>query len=102
MIYDLLSRVYDSINSDIDYKAWADFIEKTVEKNADGRPELVLDLGCGTGGITAVLADKGYDMIGLDISPDMLNIARERNYGKNTLLLKLTPAHICGKRVTES
>jgi SAM-dependent methyltransferase len=56
-------------------------------KHADITVKEVLDLGCGTGGICALLADRGYDMVALDLSPDMLNIARERNYGKNTLLL---------------
>ena len=77
MIYDLLSRVYDSINSDIDYKAWADFIEKIVERESRMRPELVLDLGCGTGKMTLELASRGYDMTGIDYSPDMLDVARD-------------------------
>lgn len=78
MIYDLLSRVYDSINSDIDYKAWADFIEKIVERESRMRPELVLDLGCGTGKMTLELASRGYDMTGIDYSTDMLDVARDR------------------------
>lgn len=77
MIYDLLSRVYDSINSDIDYKAWADFIEKIVKANCKERPELVLDLGCGTGKMTLELSSRGYDMTGIDYSPDMLDVARD-------------------------
>lgn len=77
MIYDLLSRVYDSINSDIDYGTWADFIEKIIEREAKARPELVLDLGCGTGKMTLELASRGYDMTGIDYSPDMLDVARD-------------------------
>ena len=49
MIYDLLANFYDVINSDIDYKAWADFLEKIIERECKQKPELVLDLGCGTG-----------------------------------------------------
>ena len=78
MIYDLLSRVYDSVNSDIDYAAWADFIEKIVKANCKERPELALDLGCGTGKMTLELASRGYDMTGIDYSTDMLDVARER------------------------
>jgi SAM-dependent methyltransferase len=77
MIYDLLSRVYDSINSDIDYKAWADFFEKILDREAKARPELVLDLGCGTGKMTLELSSRGYDMTGIDYSPDMLDVARD-------------------------
>ena len=76
MIYGLLAPFYDEINADIDYKAWADFLEKTVEKESGTRPELVLDLCCGTGKMTLELASRGYDMTGIDYSPEMLDIAR--------------------------
>lgn len=76
MIYDILAPFYDSINSDIDYKKWADFIEDIIDKEMKIRPELVLDLGCGTGRMTLELASRGYDMTGVDCSPEMLDIAR--------------------------
>ena len=79
MIYDLLAPFYDAVNSELDYSAWADFIEKIVKKEYNGRPELVLDLGCGTGKMTLELARRGYDMTGVDCSPEMLNIARENS-----------------------
>ena len=66
MIYDLLAPFYDSINAELDYKAWADFIEKIIEKEYVGSPELVLDLCCGTGKMTLELASRGYDMTGID------------------------------------
>lgn len=78
MIYDLLAPFYDKINADIDYHAWADFIEKIVEKHGEREPELWLDLGCGTGKMTLELASRGRDMTGVDYSPEMLNLARER------------------------
>ena len=80
-----LAEIYDRING----SAYEPYAEMLVDefKLSDIPIKEVLDLGCGTGGITALLADRGYDMIGLDISPEMLNIARERNFGKNTLLL---------------
>ena len=78
MIYDLLAPVYDEINKDIDYSAWADFIEKIIKKECKAPPELVLDLGCGTGSMTLELARRGYDMTGVDISVEMLDVARER------------------------
>ena len=89
MIYDLLAPFYDSINSDIDYKAWAEFIDKIFKKEMKETPELVLDLGCGTGSMTLALADLGYDMTGIDYSPEMLDIARDRaeKEGKDILWL---------------
>jgi SAM-dependent methyltransferase len=77
MIYDLLAPFYDAINRDIDYKKWADFIEEIFKKESDVKPDLVLDLCCGTGRMTAELARRGYDMTGIDYSPEMLDIARE-------------------------
>ena len=52
MIYDLLAPFYDAINAEIDYKKWADFIEEILKKECNSRPELLLDLGCGTGRMT--------------------------------------------------
>lgn len=78
MIYDLLSKFYDSINSDIDYKTWADFIEEVIRREYKGRPELILDLGCGTGKMTLELAKRGYDMTGIDYSADMLDVAKSQ------------------------
>lgn len=80
-----IAELYDHINGNA-YIPYADFLESAFKK-ADIKVNEVLDLGCGTGGIAAILADRGYDMVALDISPEMLNIAREKNYGKNTLLL---------------
>lgn len=78
MIYDLLAPFYDEINAELDYSRWADFIEKAVERNyKSGKPELVLDLGSGTGKMTLELARRGYDMTGVDCSPEMLGIARD-------------------------
>ncbi len=77
MIYDLLAPIYDKINAELDYSAWADFIEEIIRREyREGTPELVLDLGCGTGKMTLELARRGYDMTGVDISPEMLDIAR--------------------------
>ena len=77
MIYDLLAPFYDSINADINYGKWADFIEEILKRECKTRPELVLDLGCGTGKMTIELARRGYDMTGIDYSPEMLDIARK-------------------------
>ena len=85
MSFSTLAEIYDRINGNA-YIPYADMLEDMF-KFSDIKVREVLDLGCGTGGITANLADRGYDMIGLDISPEMLMIAREHNEGKNTLLL---------------
>ena len=81
MIYDLLAPFYDEFNGDINYSEWADFIEKIIKKDyTSGSPELILDLGCGTGSMTLELASRGYDMTGVDYSTEMLDIAKKRAY----------------------
>ena len=76
--YDSIARVYDKLNAEIDYSAWADFIEECFEKYLESKPELVLDLACGTGSMTYKLAERGYDMIGVDGSEEMLSEAYSR------------------------
>ena len=74
--YTDFAYIYDKLIGQ-DYEKWADYIEDIFAKN-NLKPSLVLDLGCGTGSITNILAKRGYDMIGVDISPDMLNVARDK------------------------
>lgn len=76
--YEITSKFYDKINSHIDCEAWSDFIDAVFSRYCEKKPELVLDLGCGTGALTIPMAKRGYDMTGIDISPEMLDIARER------------------------
>lgn len=76
--YTAIAPVYDLFNRDIDYEEWADFIEKCFEKYLPEKPALVLDLACGTGRMTVPLARRGYDMIGVDASSEMLSEAVEK------------------------
>lgn len=74
-MYDSIARVYDLLNAEVDYGAWADFIEKCFERYLSDKPSLVLDLACGTGRMTRELAARGYDMTGVDGSAEMLSEA---------------------------
>ena len=85
MSFSLVAEIYDRINESA-YIPYAELLKSEFSKSEIKISE-VLDLGCGTGGISAVLADDGFDMVALDVSPEMLNFAREKNFGKNTLLL---------------
>ena len=78
--YDAIAAIYDSINADIDYSSWADFIEECFKRYMMEKPSLVLDLACGTGRMTFELHKRGYDMIGADASESMLNEAYDRAY----------------------
>ena len=76
--YGAIARVYDKLNAELDYSAWADFFEVCFDRYLPARPVLLLDLACGTGKMTLELARRGYDMIGVDGSVDMLMVARDR------------------------
>ena len=75
--YGKFARVYDLFMDNIDYEEWADYIQKHLEEQGI-RDGLVLELGCGTGTMTGLLAQKGYDMIGVDNSEEMLAEAMEK------------------------
>ena len=75
--YTSFAGVYDTFMDNVPYEEWADYLWKLLREYgiADG---LVLELGCGTGSMTELLASKGYDMIGVDNSEDMLELAMEK------------------------
>ncbi len=77
--YHAIASAYDRFNADVDYEAWSCFIESAFDRFLPARPQIVLDLACGTGRMTFPLADRGYDMIGIDGSGDMLAEAYEKN-----------------------
>ncbi len=86
-MYGDFAVLYEKLQ-DIDYEAYADYIEKVFKKE-NIKPQLVLDLACGTGTLTSIMARRGYDMIGIDMSFEMLDIAREKAYGENLDILYL-------------
>ena len=87
-MYNNFAYIYDKLMYDVNYSAWADYMEKIFDKY-DLRPELVLDLGCGTGSLCIELAKRKYDMIGIDISYDMLCCAREKSMQEEQNILFL-------------
>lgn len=86
--YTSFAAVYDMFMDNIPYEEWASYVISLLREEGidDG---LVLDLGCGTGSLTEILARKGYDMTGIDLSPDMLQIAMEKRMesGRDILYL---------------
>ncbi len=75
--YTSFASVYDTFMDNIPYEEWADYLIELLKEYGiqDG---LVADLGCGTGNMTELLAQAGYDMIGIDNAEEMLEIAMEK------------------------
>lgn len=86
--YESFARVYDMFMDNIPYEEWCRYLHQLLEKYGI-RDGLILELGCGTGSMTELLAAKGYDMIGVDNSMEMLEIAMEKKdaSGHNILYL---------------
>lgn len=86
--YSDFAYVYDIFMDETPYEVWADFLYEQLNKH--GIPQgIVLDLGCGTGSLTRILGKKGYDMIGVDNSPEMLQIAMEKQEESSSILYLL-------------
>lgn len=75
--YTGFAEVYDTFMDNIPYEDWCRYLTGLL-KNYGVRDGLVLDLGCGTGSVTELLASEGYDMIGIDNSEEMLQIAMDK------------------------
>ena len=75
--YTSFAEVYDTFMDNVPYEEWGGYIHRMLCENNinDG---ILLDLGCGTGTMTELFAGFGYDMIGVDNSADMLEIAMEK------------------------
>lgn len=92
--YTGFAQVYDKFMDNIDYDGWCEYLEMLLKEygidektgNSYGN-NIVLDMGCGTGSVTSRLSKMGYDMIGIDYSQEMLNIALEKRKEDNILYL---------------
>lgn len=80
--YSQIAPVYDTLMKEVDYRGWAFYITEILSKNGIGPPAKILDLACGTGTVTILLAETGFDLIGLDISGEMLSVARAKSDSK--------------------
>ncbi len=83
--YTGFAQVYDLFMDDVPYVTWKEHIVKQL-RQAGIHDGLICELGCGTGKMTRLLAESGYDMIGIDASDEMLSIARESG-GRDILYL---------------
>ena len=74
--YTGFAKVYETFMDNIPYKEWSAYITGLLQNYGVMPGSLICELGCGTGTMTRLLAKEGYDMIGVDLSEEMLDIAR--------------------------
>ena len=84
--YQNFANVYDIFMEDIPYQNWFNYVESIFDKY-DIKPQSVCELGCGTGKMTTLFANKGYEVIGLDLSAEMLMMAQDVAYEKKLEIL---------------
>lgn len=100
-IYQDFAAVYDVFMDDTPYELWGERLDALIRKYGVSKPKrdaedilesernLVVDLGCGTGTLTELLYAKGYDLIGVDASDSMLNIAQQKKEKSGSEILYL-------------
>ncbi|MGD6818176.1 class I SAM-dependent DNA methyltransferase [Metabacillus sp. 113a] len=77
MIYTGFAGIYDHLMKDVPYRDWADLLDRLMKEHGNGGKK-IMDMACGTGEITVLLAQKGYMAAGADISEDMLAVAIQK------------------------
>ncbi len=87
--YQSFAFYYDKLTANIPYGQRGEYFHTILQQNGVPEGGVVLDLACGTGSLTEVLARLGYDMIGVDISPEMLMEAMDKKYDSGLDILYL-------------
>jgi len=77
-IFQSYGKYYDIIYADKDYEKECDFLEEALRRYSKFMPKTILDGGCGTGGHAIPLTKRGYEVTGIDLSEEMINIAKEK------------------------
>ena len=95
--YSSFAEVYDLFQDNIPYEEWCEYLAGLLEEYGV-RDGIVLDLGCGTGTVTELLAARGYDMIGVDNAEEMLGIAMRK---KTACRIAKEDAMAAGEEVDE-
>lgn len=86
--YGAFAEYYDSLTSNVSYDETAKYVTDILDENGI-KKGILLDLACGTGTMSVQMAKRGYEVIGIDNSPEMLSEAREKAYeaGEDVLFL---------------
>ena len=89
--YHELAKSYDRLTNDVDYEATVEFYMQILEREGV-KPRTVVDLACGTGSVTEILAGQGYEVTGVDMSEEMLTEAMSK-----VMDMENPPRFVCQK-----
>lgn len=78
--YGIFASVYDLLTENVEYKKRAEYINDIIKKFGGKENDVLLDLACGTGTLSEIFSEYGYDVIGIDNSPDMLSEAMNKKF----------------------
>jgi len=81
--YSVFAKYYDDLTANVDYKSRGNYFHEIIKKYNMTDNNILLDLGCGTGSLSEIMSDFGYDVIGVDNSAEMLGIAMNKKFEKN-------------------
>lgn len=87
MSYGKFALVYDSLMKNAPYGEWSDFVKEMLNTHAPSAKR-ILDVGCGTGELANRLIGHNYEVVGVDLSEEMLMIAQEKTAGKVPLFMQ--------------
>ncbi|WP_059171207.1 class I SAM-dependent methyltransferase [Bacillus sp. FJAT-27445] len=79
MSYGRFAYLYDQLMEDAPYDEWVSFVERAWELYGRNKEKSLLDLGCGTGELSIRLAKNGFNVTGVDLSADMLSVAKAKS-----------------------
>jgi SAM-dependent methyltransferase len=72
-----IADYYDDLMAGVPYRLWVDYLEELL-KGINFHPRTVLDVACGTGSVSEIIADRGYQVTGVDLSAGMIEVARQK------------------------
>lgn len=72
-----IAPYYDELMAGVPYRIWVEYLLDLLDR-VEFKPRTILDVACGTGNVSELLADRGYEVVGVDISPGMIEVARTK------------------------
>ena len=85
-MYTEFAQIYDRLMKDVPYAEWARYYADLLEQYGISPGARCVECACGTGSLTIPLAQLGYRMTGMDLSPEMLNIAQQKARGSGVMI----------------